>query len=190
MKLLDRIILILVLITIIGATIFLYKGFKSTTVMPTDTLERKIDSLNSKKNSIKVDINKCDTAIYYNKTIYVKEKDNIIKQSPDSDMQFFTNYIREVGRKLLIDTVSIKITNLIFNEHKYLLVNDSLQKIQINNYKSLVNTLDSTLTYKDYQIKIQSNKNNELYIQNKKLSKLNYLFGGISILSIICALIH
>lgn len=84
----------------------------------------------------------------------------------------------------------LKITNLIFNEHKYLLVNDSLQKIQINNYKSLVNTLDSTLTYKDYQIKTQSDKNNELYIQNKKLSKLNYLFGGISILSIICALIH
>lgn len=106
MKLLDRLILILIFITIIGATIFLYKGFKSTTVMPTDTL--KIDSLNSKKNSIKVDINKCDTAIYYNKTIYVKEKDNIIKQSPDSDMQFFTNYIQEVGRKLLIDTVSIK----------------------------------------------------------------------------------
>lgn len=108
MKLLDRIILILVLITIIGATIFLYRGFKPTTVIPTDTLERKIDSLNSKRDSVKVDINKCDTAIYYNKTIYVKEKDNIIKQSPDSDMQFFTNYIREVGRKLLIDTVSIK----------------------------------------------------------------------------------
>lgn len=108
MKLLDRIILILVLITIIGATIFLYRGFKPTTVIPIDTLERKIDSLNSKRDSIKVDINKCDTAIYYNKTIYVKEKDNIIKQSPDSDMQFFTNYIREVGRKLLIDTVSIK----------------------------------------------------------------------------------
>ena len=108
MKLLDRIILILILITIIGAIIFLYKGFKSTTIMPTDTLERKIDSLNSKKDSIKVNINKCDTAIYYNKTIYVKEKDNIIKQSPDSDMQFFSNYIREVGRRLLIDTVSIK----------------------------------------------------------------------------------
>lgn len=108
MKLLDRIILILVLITIIGATIFLYKGFKPTTVMSTDTLERKIDSLNSKKDSIKVNINKCDTAIYYNKTIYVKERDNIIKQSSDSDLQFFTNYIQEVGRKLLIDTVSIK----------------------------------------------------------------------------------
>lgn len=108
MKLLDRIILILVLITIIGATIFLYRGFKPTTVISTDALERKIDSLNSKRDSTKVDINKCDTAIYYNRTIYVKEKDNIIKQSPDSDMQFFTNYIREVGRKLLIDTVSIK----------------------------------------------------------------------------------
>ena len=48
MKLLDRLILILIFITIIGATIFLYKGFKSTTVVPTDTLERKIDSLNSK----------------------------------------------------------------------------------------------------------------------------------------------
>ena len=76
--------------------------------MLTDTLESKINSLNSKKDSIKVNINKCDTAIYYNKTIYVKEKDNIIKQSPDSDLQFFTNYIQEVGRKLLIDTVSIK----------------------------------------------------------------------------------
>ena len=108
MKLLDRIILILIFITIIGITIFLYKGFKSNTVILTDTLERKIDSLNSKKDSIKVNINKCDTAIYYNKTIYVKEKDNIIKQSPDSDLQFFTNYIREVGRKLLIDTISIK----------------------------------------------------------------------------------
>lgn len=108
MKLLDRIILILIFITIIGVTIFLYKGFKSNTVIPTDTLERKIDSLNSKKDSIKVNINKRDTAIYYNKTIYVKERGNIIKQSPDSDMQFFTNYIREVGRKLLIDTVSIK----------------------------------------------------------------------------------
>lgn len=108
MKLLDRIILILIFITIIGITIFLYKGFKSNTVIPTDTLERKLDSLNSKKDSIKVNINKCDTAIYYNKTIYVKERGNIIKQSPDSDMQFFTNYIREVGRKLLIDTISIK----------------------------------------------------------------------------------
>ncbi len=108
MKLLDRIILILVLITIIGATIFLYKGFKPSNEISTDILERKIDSLNSKKDSIKANINKCDTAIYYNKTIYVKEKDNIIKQSPDSDMQFFTNYIREVGRKLLIDTISIK----------------------------------------------------------------------------------
>ena len=108
MKLLDRIILILVFITIIGATIFLYKGFKPTTVISTDTLEKKIDSLNSKKDFIKVNINKCDTAIYYNRTIYVKERNNIIKQSSDSDMQFFTNYIREVGRKLLIDTVSIK----------------------------------------------------------------------------------
>lgn len=108
MKLLDRIILILVLITIIGATIFLYKGFRPSTEISTDVLERKIDSLNSKKDSIKVNINKCDTAIYYNKTIYVKEKGNIIKQSSDSDMQFFTNYIREVGRKLLIDTISIK----------------------------------------------------------------------------------
>ena len=108
MKLLDRIILILIFITIIGATIFLYRGFKPTTVISTDTLERKIDSLNNKKDSIKVNINKCDTAIYYNRTIYVKEKNNIIKQSPDSDMQFFTNYIQEVGRKLLIDTVSIK----------------------------------------------------------------------------------
>ena len=108
MKLLDRIILILIFITIIGVTIFLYKGFKSNTVILTDTLERKIDSLNSKKDSIKVNINKCDTAIYYNKTIYVKERGNIIKQSSDSDMQFFTNYIREVGRKLLIDTISIK----------------------------------------------------------------------------------
>ena len=108
MKLLDRIILILIFITIIGITIFLYKGFKSNTVILTDTLERKIDSLNSKKDSIKVNINKCDTAIYYNKTIYVKERGNIIKQSPDSDMRFFTNYIREVGRKLLIDTISIK----------------------------------------------------------------------------------
>lgn len=108
MKLLDRIILILIFITIIGATIFLYKGFEPTTVISTDTLERKIDSLNSKKDSIKVNINKCDTAIYYNRTIYVKERDNIIKQSSDSDMQFFTNYIKEVGRKLLIDTASIK----------------------------------------------------------------------------------
>lgn len=107
MKFLDRLILILIFITVIGAIIFLYRGFKPT-IISTDTLERKIDSLNSKKDSIKVDINKCDTAIYYNKTIYVKEKGNIIKQSPDSDMQFFTNYIQEVGRKLLIDTVSIK----------------------------------------------------------------------------------
>ena len=107
MKFLDRLILILIFITVIGAIIFLYRGFKPT-IISTDTLERKIDSLNSKKDSIKVDINKCDTAIYYNKTIYVKEKGNIIKQSPDSDMQFFTNYIREVGRKLLIDTISIK----------------------------------------------------------------------------------
>ena len=84
----------------------------------------------------------------------------------------------------------LKITNLIFNEHKYLLVNDSLQKIQINNYKSLVDTLDSTLTYKDYQIQIQSDKNNELYIQNKKLEQFNNIYGGISILSIICALIQ
>ena len=108
MKLLDRIILILILITIIGATIFLYKGVKPSTKISTDVLEQKVDSLNSKKDSIKVNINKCDTAIYYNRTIYVKERDNIIRQSPDSDMQFFTNYIREVGRKLLIDTVSIK----------------------------------------------------------------------------------
>lgn len=108
MKLLDRIILILIFITIIGATIFLYRGFKPTTIISTDTLERKIDSLNSKKDSIKVNINKCDTAIYYNRTIYVKEKNNIIKQSPDSDMQFFTNYIQKVGRKLLTDTLSIK----------------------------------------------------------------------------------
>lgn len=108
MKLLDRIILILIFITIIGATIFLYKGSKPSTKISTDALEQKVDSLNSRKDSIKVNINKCDTAIYYNRTIYVKEKNNIIKQSPDSDMQFFTNYIREVGRKLLIDTVSIK----------------------------------------------------------------------------------
>ena len=108
MKLLDRLILILIFITVIGVIIFLYRGFNPTIITSTDTLERKIDSLNSKKDSIKIDINKCDTAIYYNKTIYVKEKGNIIKQSPDSDMQFFTNYIQEVGRKLLIDTVSIK----------------------------------------------------------------------------------
>lgn len=94
------------------------------------------------------------------------------------------------GEDFLLTPYQLKVTNLIFNEHKYLLKNDSLQKIQLNNYKTLVNTLDSTIIYKDYQIKSQSDINNNLYIQNKKLSKLNYLFGGISILAIICALIH
>ena len=43
MKLLDRIILILIFITIIGITIFLYKEFKSNNKILKDTLERKID---------------------------------------------------------------------------------------------------------------------------------------------------
>lgn len=94
------------------------------------------------------------------------------------------------GENFLLTPYQLKITNLVFNQHKYLLRNDSLQKEQLSSYKSLVNTLDSTLVYKDYQIKNQSEINNNLYIQNKKLSKLNYLFGGISILAIICALIR
>ena len=103
---------------------------------------------------------------------------------------FSQTTFKKSGENFLLTPYQLKVTNLIFNEHKYLLKNDSLQKIQLNNYKSLVNTLDSTIEYKDYQIKNQSDKNKELHIQNKKLSKLNYLFGGISILSIICALIH
>jgi len=108
MKVIDRVILIIILLTIIGASIFLYKGYSNKPVISENNVERKLDSLNSKKDSIKITINKGDTAIYNNKTIYVKERNNIISQSPDSDMQFFTNYIREVGRKLLIDTISIK----------------------------------------------------------------------------------
>lgn len=108
MKVIDRVILIIILLTVIGASIFLYKGYHKESYIPNTNIEKKIDSLNSKKDSIKITINKGDTAIYNNKTIYVKERDNIINQSSDSDMQFFTNYIREVGRKLLIDTVSIK----------------------------------------------------------------------------------
>lgn len=108
MKIIDRVILIIILLTIIGASIFLYKGYNNRTIPSTNNIEKKLDSLNSKKDSIKITINKGDTAIYNNKTIYVKERNNIISQSPDSDMQFFTNYIQEVGRKLLIDTISIK----------------------------------------------------------------------------------
>ncbi len=107
MKVIDRILLILILLTVVGASIFLYKGFtnnKSTTTI----IEKQVDSLNNKRDSIKTIINNRDSVINNNFTTYVKERDNIISQSPDSDMQYFTNYIREVGRKLLIDTISIK----------------------------------------------------------------------------------
>lgn len=67
-----------------------------------------IDSLSKRKDSINIQINKVDSTIYNNKTIYAKERNTIIKQSSDSDMLFFTNYIQEVGRRLLIDTVSVE----------------------------------------------------------------------------------
>lgn len=95
-----------------------------------------------------------------------------------------------MGDDYLLTPYQLKVTNLIFNEHKYLLRKDSLQNIQISNYKSLVNNLDSTITYKDQQIKNYTLVNNELLIKNKQLTKLNYLFGGISIVAILIALIR
>lgn len=95
-----------------------------------------------------------------------------------------------MGDDYLLTPYQLKVTNLIFNEHKYLLRKDSLQNIQISNYKSLVNNLDSTITYKDQQIKNHTLVNNELLIKNKQLTKLNYLFGGISIVAILIALIR
>lgn len=110
MRVIDRILMILIMITILGIAIALFMGYHNTSTSTYDNsnIEKKIDSLSSIRDSVKVNIATTDTAIYNNKTIYVKERDNIISQSPDSDMQFFTNYIREVGRKLLIDTISIK----------------------------------------------------------------------------------
>lgn len=97
------------MITVLGIAIALFIGYHNTdTSTYNNNIEKKIDSLSSVRDSVKVNIITMDTAIYNNKTIYVKERDNIINQSSDSDMQFFTNYIREVGRKLLIDTISIK----------------------------------------------------------------------------------
>lgn len=100
------------MITTLGIAIALFMGYHNTSTSTYDNnnnnIEKKIDSLSSIRDSVKVNIITTDTAIYNNKTIYVKERDNIISQSPDSDMQFFTNYIREIGRKLLIDTISIK----------------------------------------------------------------------------------
>lgn len=107
MKIIDRILKVAILITLLGVCVFLYKGY-NTPKYDNSIIERKLDSLNNKRDSISFDIHNTDTAIYNNKTIYVKERNNIIKQSSDSDMLFFTNYIREVGRKLLIDTISIK----------------------------------------------------------------------------------
>lgn len=95
-----------------------------------------------------------------------------------------------MGDDYLLTPYQLKVTNLIFNEHKYLLKKDSLQNIQISNYKSLVNNLDSIIIYKDQQIKNHTLVNNELSIKNKKLTKLNYLFGGVSILAILIALIR
>lgn len=109
MKAIDRILMILIMITVLGIAIALFIGYHNTnTSIYNNNIEKKIDSLSSVRDSVKVNIITTDTAIYNNKTIYVKERDNIINQSSDSDMQFFTNYIREVGRKLLIDTISIK----------------------------------------------------------------------------------
>jgi hypothetical protein len=85
--------------------------------------------------------------------------------------------------------LQLKATNLIFNEHKYLLKNDSLQKIQLNNYKLLVNNLDSTISYKNIQLDKEFDLNKKLTRQVNRLSKSNYLFGGISILAILWILV-
>lgn len=95
-----------------------------------------------------------------------------------------------MGDDYLLTPYQLKVTNLIFNEHKYLLKKDSLQNIQISNYKSLVNNLDSTIIYKDLQIKNYTLVNKDLLNKNKKLTRLNYLFGGVGILAILIALIR
>ena len=50
--------------------------------------------------------------------------------------------------------------------------------------------MDSTITYKDMQLKSSENMNRQLQQQNKKLSKLNYLFGGMTIIAILCSLVR
>ena len=107
---LDRIAMLIIMITTLGIAIFLYKGYHIETPEKSniDSISIKIDSLSKIRDTIKYNITNMDTAIYNNSTIYVKERNSIINQSSDSDMQFFTNYIQEVGRRLLIDTISIK----------------------------------------------------------------------------------
>lgn len=95
-----------------------------------------------------------------------------------------------MGEDFLLTPYQLKTTNLIFNEHRYLLRNDSLYRRNIANYKSLVNVMDSTITYKDTQLKSSENMNRQLQQQNKKLSKLNYLFGGMTIIAILCSLVR
>lgn len=107
---LDRIVLSIIMVATLGIIIFFYKSYHIETPekVDIDSINIKIDSLSKIRDTIRYNITTMDTVIYNNSTIYVKERNNIINQSSDSDMQFFTNYIQEVGRRLFIDTVSIK----------------------------------------------------------------------------------
>ncbi len=102
-----KIVLSIIMIATLGIIIFLYKSYHIETP-EIDSINIKIDSLSKVRDTIRYNITTMDTVIYNNSTIYVKERNNIINQSSDSDMQFFTNYIQEVGKRLFIDTVSIK----------------------------------------------------------------------------------
>lgn len=110
MHIVDRIIIIIIMITTIGIAIFLFGGYykSSSKDSSTNNTEIMVNPLFKTKDSIRFNIICIDTTLYNNSIIYVKKKDNITNQSSASDVQFFTDYIREIGRRLLIDTLSIK----------------------------------------------------------------------------------
>ena len=62
-------------------------------------LERKIDSINSKKDSIKIIISQIDEKLDTNEQHYVETTNNILTQSDSANRAFIDEYLRQYWSK-------------------------------------------------------------------------------------------
>jgi len=62
-------------------------------------LERKIDSINSKKDSIRIIISQIDEKLDTNEQYYVETTNNILTQSDSANRAFIDEYLRQYWSK-------------------------------------------------------------------------------------------
>lgn len=65
-----------------------------------DSLQNVIDELELKKDSIRIEIDTVYSEILVNNTVYEENRNNIIDNTVNEDLEFFSEYVREQRPRL------------------------------------------------------------------------------------------